>query len=79
MDLSDVPGIVATYRDNSWRDFAGAIKPDIEGFLLRFEDIARAGSKEDQDVLGSMVRHEAAILKWLDMESRGTRKAPWLP
>ena len=71
MDLSDVPGIVAAYRDSSWQEFVGIIKQDVESFLSRFEEIARMGPEEDREILQSMVRHESSILRWADMESRG--------
>ena len=39
--------------------------------MSRFIEIAEAGPAEDQDILNSMVRHESAILKWLEIENGG--------
>jgi len=72
MDLSEVEGMVGAYKaTSSLREFAGTIKPAIQHYLSRFQEIAQAGPAEDRDVLESMVRHESAILKWLTMESEG--------
>ncbi|MHC5211788.1 MAG: hypothetical protein ACYTG2_13800 [Planctomycetota bacterium] len=71
MDLGDVAGVVETYRGGTWREFAAKIKAVAETYLARFEEIARQGPAEDREILESMVRHEASILRWLDMESRG--------
>jgi hypothetical protein len=71
-----VPGdqvdeVVQGYLNSSWEDFAAANKAVVENFLQRFRDIAAAGPDEDRDILESMIRHESAILRWFDMESRG--------
>lgn len=63
--------IVKGYLDSSWEDFAGFNKEVVLGFLARFKEIAEAGPAEDKEILNSMIRHERAILKWFDMESRG--------
>ena len=52
-------------------DFAAANKEVVQNFLSRFEQIAEAGPAVDREILLSMIRHENAILKWFDMESRG--------
>ena len=46
--------------------------PVVQSFLARFVEIAKAGPAEDQEILDSMVRHESAILKWLELESDGS-------
>lgn len=71
MNLSDVEGMVGAYQTLSYREFAGAIKPAVQNYLSRFEEIAGMGPVEDREVLESMVRHESAILKWFAMESEG--------
>ena len=45
--------------------------PVVSDFLQRFEAIAEVGDLQDADVLQSMVHHEASILRWAQMESRG--------
>jgi hypothetical protein len=64
-----VTGIVALYRDNSWREFLIQLKPMIDHFLGRFEEIAAAGPDEDQDILHSMVRHEESFVHWIENET----------
>lgn len=63
--------IVQGYLNSSWEEFAGFNREVVLGFLARFREIADAGPEEDREILHSMVRHEKAILKWFDMESRG--------
>ena len=63
--------IVEGYLNSSWEEFAAANKAVVENFLQRFRDIAAAGPEEDREILESMIRHESAILRWFDMESRG--------
>lgn len=63
--------IVRGYLANSWEDFAAANKTVVQGFLDRFQEIARIGPEQDRELLESMIRHEQAILRWFDMESRG--------
>lgn len=64
---------VQGYLNSDWEDFAAANRAVVENFLKRFKEIAKAGPEEDRDILESMIRHEAAILRWFDMESRGER------
>jgi len=71
MDLPDIEAIVAGYRAANWEDFMGGLVATVKPFLARFEEIASVGPTEDKDVLESMVRHEAAILKWLEIERSG--------
>ncbi len=71
-NLTDVELIVGAYKaTGSFREFATAIRPVAEKYLARIEEIARSGPAEDHEVLYSMVRHEAAIVKWFVMESEG--------
>src|SRR4051812_35735781 len=71
MEMPDIDGIVAGYQAITWPEFAAANIPVVEGFLAQFEAIRDAGSDEDRDVLQSMIHHEAAILRWVTMESKG--------
>ena len=66
-----IADIVQGYLNSSWEEFAGFNRELVLGFLARFREIADAGPEEDREILHSMVRHEKAILKWFDMESRG--------
>ena len=74
MPLEHIGGIVQGYKDSDWEDFARANLENVEGFLARFKEIAVAGPEEDREILESMIRHEQAILRWFDMESRGQRE-----
>lgn len=69
-----VEQVVQGYLASDWEDFAAANIEIVQGFLDRFRQIADAGPVEDREVLLSMVRHESAILRWFDMESRGERE-----
>ena len=71
MDQSILDVVVGTYRDNSWQDFAALIVSGEEDFVARFEAIAKAGDDADREILESMVRHEASILRWATMERDG--------
>lgn len=66
--------VVQGYVASSWEDFAAANVAVVQNFLARFQEIAEAGPLEDREILLSMIRHENAILKWFDMESRGERE-----
>jgi hypothetical protein len=64
-------GFAALYSENSWPDFLTQLKPMVEQFLGRFEEIAAAGPEEDRDILQSMVRHEESFVHWIDKELAG--------
>ncbi|MEH6634409.1 MAG: hypothetical protein V7700_02775 [Halioglobus sp.] len=70
-----VAGFVAAYQENSWLDFLAALKPMIDQFLGRFEEIANAGPRQDQDVLQSMIRHEQSFVHWIEKETMGEEGA----
>lgn len=74
IDLEHIDGIVEGYRAGTWEEFAAANIPIVQDFLARFEEIAAVGPEEDREILDSMVRHERAILRWFEMESRGDRQ-----
>ena len=71
VDLSLVELAIGAYRDMAWPEFAGLNVPVVEDFLARFEAIAKVGDEADHEILESMVRHEAAILRWATMERDG--------
>ncbi len=71
MPLEHIDGIVQGYLDSTWEDFAAANIDVVNGFLGRFQEIVAAGPSEDREILESMIRHEKAILRWFEMESRG--------
>jgi hypothetical protein len=71
MDLSSVPGVLEAYQSGSWQEFMAGIQPVVEGYLTRFKEIAEAAPDEDGEIARSMVRHENAILQWVQMEIAG--------
>ena len=70
-DLSLLELAIGAYRDMSWQEFAGLNVPVVEDFLTRFEAIVKVGDEADYEILESMVRHEASILRWATMERDG--------
>jgi len=66
-----VNGIVTVYQENSWLDFLGALKPMIDQYVARFQEIAAAGPTEDQQILQSMVSHEQCFSYWIEKEVAG--------
>lgn len=70
-----VAGFVAAYQDNGWLEFLVALKPLVEQFVARFQQIADAGPAEDQEVLQSMVTHEESFVRWIDREVAGEEGA----
>jgi hypothetical protein len=70
-----VDGIIAAYQGNSWLDFLSGLKPLVDDFVARFEEIAAAGPAEDQAVLQSMITHEKAFVAWIAKETAGEEGA----
>jgi hypothetical protein len=70
-DLSLIDLAIGAYRDMSWQEFAALNVPVVEDFLARFEAIVKIGDEADAEILESMVRHEASILRWATMERDG--------
>ena len=70
-DLSLIELAIGAYRDMSWQEFAELNVPVVEGFLAQFEAILKVGDEADHEILESMVRHEASILRWATMERDG--------
>jgi hypothetical protein len=64
-----VAGFVSAYQENSWLEFLAALKPLVDQFVARFQQIADAGPAEDQEVLQSMVTHEESFVHWIDKET----------
>lgn len=75
MDLSDVDETVTGYRAGSWEEFIGGLLPVVQSFLARFKEIAEACPAEDEAIVDSMVHHESAILKWLELEKAGATES----
>lgn len=71
MDLTLLELAIGAYRDLSWPEFMGLNVSVVEGFLARFEAIVKVGNAADREILESMVRHEAAIVRWATMERDG--------
>ena len=59
------------YGENGWQGLMLAAKQVATSALADFEAIAATDPEEDQAYLGGMVRHERAILNWIDGEIRG--------
>jgi hypothetical protein len=70
-DLSLVDAAIGAYRDMTWQEFVAVNVPVVEDFLARFETIADIGDEADREILESMIRHEASILRWATMERDG--------
>jgi hypothetical protein len=70
-ESEQVAGFVAAYQENSWLEFLAALKPLVDQFVARFQEIADAGPVEDQDVLQSMVKHEESFVHWIGKEIAG--------
>ena len=66
-----VDGSVALYLEKGLQGFVAAAREVTASELARFAEIAKLGPVSDQAVLNGMVRHEAAILKWIDAERLG--------
>lgn len=71
IELPDMDELAQGYVNSAFTDFVAALRPSVEGFLARFEAIAALGPDEDRDVLRSMVRHESAILRWIQLAGSG--------
>jgi hypothetical protein len=68
---AQVTGFVAAYQENSWLEFLAALKPLVDQFVARFQEIADAGPVEDQEILQSMVTHEESFVYWIEKETGG--------
>ena len=70
-DLSQIDAVVSAYTTMEYRDFAELLRPRIEWFVNRYEAFAKLAPESDEETALSMVRHERAILSWLEQESNG--------
>ena len=70
-----VAEFVAAYQHNGWLEFLAGLKPLVEHYVARFQEIAEAGPFEDQDVLQSMVTHEESFVRWIEREVAGEEGA----
>lgn len=68
-DVSQVEAVVGAYQTMEFQSFTALIKPSVEQFLKRFEEIEQAAPEADHAMVASMVKHERAILTWLEQES----------
>lgn len=71
MELGDIEGMVADYREHGFGKFLGDSIPIVEKFLTVFQQIERICPPEDRAIAESMVRHESSIRRWMQMESDG--------
>lgn len=67
----EVAAFVALYQQSTWGEFLAALKPMIDQFLVRFQEIADAGPTKDQDILQSMITHEKSFVHWIEKETAG--------
>lgn len=61
---------VGLYGEKGWLGLMLGAKQIATSSLADFEAIAAAGPAQDQAYLAGMVRHERAILNWIDGELR---------
>lgn len=66
-----VEGAVALYQGQGWTALMAASRKIVLKGIADFEAIAALGPPEDAEILASMVRHERAILQWVDSELAG--------
>ena len=59
------------YGEKGWHGLMVAAKQMATSALADFQAIAAAGPEEDQAYLTGMVRHEQAILNWINGELQG--------
>ena len=71
VDLSRIDAVVSAYETMAYSEFAELLRPRIEQFVSTFEAIAELAPASDQEIALAVVRHERAILSWLEQESRG--------
>ena len=65
---------VALYQNQGWDALMAASRRIAAKGISDFEAIAALGPPEDAEILESMVRHEKAILLWIDGELATTGK-----
>jgi hypothetical protein len=70
-DLSILDVAIKAYQEMTWQEFMSVNVPVVQEFLDRFKAIAAIGDADDMEILDSMIKHEAAILRWATMEAAG--------
>ncbi len=74
-DLGGVPGRVEDYRRLDWRAWTAASAERLAPIVVRYTAIAALGPAADQSELAAVVAHEAALLRWAEMEAGGETEA----
>lgn len=70
-----VDNAVAVYEKQGWQALMAASRPVVLKGIAEFVAIAALGPPEDAEILAGMVRHEKAILQWVDAELAGHGEA----
>ena len=76
--LENVDGALVTqiaqeYHTSSWKTFMEGQQKIVASFVRRFEEIESITPAEDLNVVHSMLIHERAILRFVDLEASGKR------
>ena len=66
-----VAQIAQSYGSISWKQFMEEQHEIVVTFVKRFEEIERIAPAEDMSVVRSMVLHERAILRFIELEASG--------
>ena len=74
-DLSGIPARVAGYLQQSWEAYASATAARLGPILASYQAIAALGPPQDRPILQAVVDHEAALLRWAEMEGAGDTDA----
>jgi len=65
------PGIRHGRLSDRFRESCRSGRLIVNSGISRFEEIAKAGPAEEREYLQSMIRHKAAIVRWMEMEAAG--------
>ena len=63
--------IASSYVGAPWQKFIGEQHGIVSSFVERFEQIEQVTPAEDMGIVHSMVLHERAILKFIELEAAG--------
>ena len=72
VDENLVAQISQSYRNSSWKKFIEEQRDIVAAFVRRFEEIEQLAPAEDKSVVRSMVLHERAILRFIELEANDT-------
>lgn len=72
VDENLVAQISQSYRNSSWKRFIEEQRGIVAAFVRRFEEIEQLAPAEDSSVVRSMVLHERAILRFIELEANDT-------